>query len=61
VAPLSAIFAVSGVALAGSWVLAGKLHPRLGLRRIQIPVPEAAGEIFSGPVSADTVKEPAPM
>lgn len=32
-APLSFVFALTGVALGGAWVLAGKLHPRLGARR----------------------------
>lgn len=34
VAPLAGIFAAGGVALLGAWVLAGRLHPRLGTARI---------------------------
>ena len=41
-APLSSIFALSGGALLAAWLLAGRLHPRLGLRRVRVPVPEVA-------------------
>lgn len=34
VAPLSGVFAVGGAALLGCWALAGRLHPRLGARRM---------------------------
>ena len=44
VAPLSGIFALSGGALLLAWGLAGRLHPRLGLRRARMPVPEPAPE-----------------
>ena len=33
-APLSGVFVAGGTALLGTWVLAGKLHPRLGRSRI---------------------------
>lgn len=36
VAPLTSIFAASGVALLGCWVLAARLHPKLGMARIAI-------------------------
>jgi hypothetical protein len=42
VAPLSSIFALSGGALLAAWMLAGQMHPRLGLRRASMPVPEPA-------------------
>jgi MFS family permease len=41
-APLSSIFALSGGALLAAWMLAGRMHPRLGLRRVRVPVPEPA-------------------
>ncbi|WP_338551147.1 MFS transporter [Roseovarius phycicola] len=34
IAPLSGVFAVGGAALLGCWALAGRLHPRLGARRM---------------------------
>lgn len=61
VAPLTAIFAVSGVALAGAWLLAGQLHPRLGLRRIRIPLPEAVPGLAPLPDAVGPVREPAAM
>lgn len=39
VAPLSAVFAAGGAGLLGTWVLARKLHPRLGRARISIERP----------------------
>ncbi len=33
VAPLPGIFVAAGAALAGCWVIAGRLHPRLGIMR----------------------------
>lgn len=33
VAPLAGVFAATAVALGGAWLLAGRLHPRLGARR----------------------------
>ncbi len=39
--PLSSVFAASGVALLGCWVIAGKLHPNLGKDRILLkPEPQ---------------------
>jgi MFS transporter, ACDE family, multidrug resistance protein len=39
VAPLPAIFVAAGLAMAGGWVMAGRLHPRLGIDR-----PSAGGQ-----------------
>ena len=39
VAPLSAIFAVAGGGLFVGWLIAGRLHPRLGATRIAPPEP----------------------
>jgi MFS transporter, ACDE family, multidrug resistance protein len=61
VAPLPAIFALSGAALMAAWALAGQLHPRLGLRRIQFPVLEAAGDPSAVPAAAAKITEPAAM
>lgn len=45
-APISGIFLAGGAALAATWVLAGRLHPRLGSARVAIEgypdVPEGA-------------------
>ena len=54
VAPLSAIFALSGGALLGAWLLAGRMHPRLGLRRIRVPVPETMPVMDAMPFSPPT-------
>ncbi|WP_138934059.1 MFS transporter [Roseovarius arcticus] len=35
-APISGIFVAGGVALIGAWILANKLHPRLGYARISV-------------------------
>lgn len=51
-APLSAIFALSGGALLAAWALAGRMHPRLGLRRIRLPLPEPAPVIDAMPFPA---------
>jgi MFS family permease len=51
-APLSAIFALSGGALLAAWALAGRMHPRLGLRRIRVPLPEPAPVIDAMPFPA---------
>ena len=34
VAPVAGVFAVGGLALFGAWVVAGRLHPRLGRSRV---------------------------
>ena len=45
VAPLSGVFAAGGAGLLATWVLAGKLHPRLGRARIAIEgEPEKLGQ-----------------
>ncbi|WP_137701188.1 MFS transporter [Marimonas lutisalis] len=36
VAPLAGIFTAAGVAMASAWMIAGRLHPRLGSRRITL-------------------------
>lgn len=46
-APLSGVFVAGGAVLLGTWVLAGKLHPRLGRARIAI-------ESFSSVASPET-------
>ena len=50
VAPLSGLFALSGGALLLAWGLAGRLHPRLGLRRIRVPLPEPAPDYGAVPI-----------
>lgn len=45
--PVSSVFAASGVALLGCWLMARKLHPKLGKERIayapaSVPAPEKA-------------------
>ncbi|MFM2356575.1 MAG: hypothetical protein RLZZ528_2311 [Pseudomonadota bacterium] len=35
VAPIPGIFATAGLLMAGAWVIAGQLHPRLGRRRMR--------------------------
>ena len=34
--PLSGIFAAAGLAMCGAWVVAGRLHPRLGQNRVRL-------------------------
>jgi ACDE family multidrug resistance protein len=52
VAPLHGVFAAGGAGLLASWVLARKLHPRLG--RARVSVEAAPGVRASGPLpSAD--------
>ncbi len=55
-APLSGIFAVSGLSLLTAWAVAGRLHPRLGQRRIRVPVPEPAPDYgtLALPVTPDS-------
>jgi len=38
VTPLSSIFAATGIACLAAWGLAGRLHPRLGEKRIKAPI-----------------------
>ncbi|WP_071672857.1 MFS transporter [Nioella nitratireducens] len=59
VAPLSAIFALSGLSLLAAWTVAGKLHPRLGLRRIRVPVPEPAPDYGTLALPVKTGGDPA--
>jgi ACDE family multidrug resistance protein len=55
VAPLHGVFAAGGAGLLASWVLARKLHPRLG--RARVSVEAAPGDRASGPLpSADPLR-----
>ena len=48
VVPLSGVFAAGGAGLLCTWVLARKLHPRLGQARISVePTPDNRDENFS--------------
>ncbi len=48
VAPLSGVFAAGGAGLLCTWILARKLHPRLGRARISVEgVPDNRGDNFS--------------
>ena len=51
VAPLSGVFAAGGLGLLATWVLAGRLHPRLGQARIS----------FQPPVTAEPQTAPEPL
>ena len=52
VTPISGIFATAGVALFGAWVIAGKLHPRLGEERVHYRTPEIEDVPVVGNLSA---------
>jgi hypothetical protein len=54
VAPLSGVFAAAGAGLLSSWVLARKLHPRLGRERIYVePAPHKIAAPVSEPPAAE--------
>jgi MFS family permease len=59
VAPVSGVFVAGGVGLLSAWVLAGKLHPRLGAARIAIqgfpaiPASSEAGKFREGELAAE--------
>jgi MFS family permease len=44
VAPLPGIFVACGAAMAAAWVMAGQLHPRLGVPRGQVPLATSQAE-----------------
>jgi hypothetical protein len=53
-APLSAVFAAGGAGLLGAWVLARKLHPRLGQSRIGVEgAPAARSDLGSETTPAE--------
>jgi len=41
IAPLSGIFAAAGLGLFAAWGIAGRIHPRLGSKRMPVPQPES--------------------
>jgi hypothetical protein len=36
--PVAMVFAASGTALFGAWWMAGKLHPRLGTKKVTVEI-----------------------
>ncbi|WP_170546625.1 MFS transporter [Ruegeria arenilitoris] len=56
VAPLSGVFAAGGAGLLWTWVLARKLHPRLGQTRISVEsTSKVAGKVASDMVSVPNI------